>query len=447
MQIGFDPELLVLLYDVARQMRTRADQRARTRGMTRAQWVILAHLERQPGLSQNELAAIVEVEPITIGRLVDRLEARGLVERRSDPRDRRVWRLQLMPAATPILREIKKYRAELHALMTAGLDPATLRVMADGLLRMKAKLAAELMVSTDVSGIVTDVDVREGQAVKAGDVLFRIDPRQFRIALDNAKAQLQQTALVIEAMKQDYKRMLEDIQAQQAQVELDQANYERYAVLVKSDSISKANYDQTRFTLAADQKKLESLRQQAQVQLARLGGNPDIPVAEHPQYQQAKANVDEAQRQLDHTVVRAPFNGIVTQVDTLQPGTYLVSQTAALTNTGAVGLVSTDTVWIDAHIKETDMTYVKPGDPVGIFVDAYPNRTWSGSVESISPASGAEFSILPPQNASGNWVKVVQRIPVRVRVDRKPDDPILRAGMSVTVDIDTAHRRSLSELF
>ena len=142
MQISFDPELLILLYDVARQMRTRADQRARTRGMTRAQWVILAHLDRQSGLSQNELAAIVEVEPITIGRLVDRLEARGLVERRSDPRDRRVWRLQLTPAATPILREIKQYRAELLELMTAGLDAATLKVMADGLLRMKANLAA-----------------------------------------------------------------------------------------------------------------------------------------------------------------------------------------------------------------------------------------------------------------------------------------------------------------
>src|SRR5437016_13859510 len=101
MQIGFDPELLVLLYDVARQMRTRADQRARTRGMTRAQWVILAHLERQPGLSQNELAAIVEVEPITIGRLVDRLEARRLVERRSDPKDRRGWRAHMTPGATP----------------------------------------------------------------------------------------------------------------------------------------------------------------------------------------------------------------------------------------------------------------------------------------------------------------------------------------------------------
>ena len=307
--------------------------------------------------------------------------------------------------------------------------------------------AAKLMVTTDVSGIVTVVEVREGQAVKAGDVLFRIDAKQFQIALDNAKAQLQQIALIIEAMKQDYKRMHQDIQAQQAQVELDQANFDRYSVLIRTDSISKANYDQARFTLAADKKKLDSLKQQSEVQLARLGGNPDIPVTEHPQYRQAQANVEEAQRQLDHTVVRAPFNGIVTQVDALQPGTYLVSQTAALTNTGAVGLVSTDDVWIDANIKETDLTYVKKGDPVGVFVDAYPNHTWTGSVESISPASGSEFSILPAQNASGNWVKVVQRITVRIRINRKPEDSVLRAGMSATVDIDTGHTRSLFHLF
>src|ERR1700719_4873586 len=150
MQTGFDAEFLVLLYDVARQMRTRADQRARTSGMTRAQWVILAHLERQRGLSQNQLAQIVESNPITIGRLGARLEARGLVERCSDPKDRRVWRLQLMPAATPFLREIKKYRAELHELMTAGLDPATLQVMADGLMRMKANLGGELRESEAV---------------------------------------------------------------------------------------------------------------------------------------------------------------------------------------------------------------------------------------------------------------------------------------------------------
>jgi DNA-binding MarR family transcriptional regulator len=143
MQAALDNDFLFLLYDVARTMRTRADQRARTRGMTRAQWVILARLERQPGLTQNEMAAIVEVEPITIARLVDRLEARGVVERKADPKDRRVWRLHLTPAAAPVLREIGKYRAELHDLITAGMDPTVQKVMKDGLLQMKANLAAE----------------------------------------------------------------------------------------------------------------------------------------------------------------------------------------------------------------------------------------------------------------------------------------------------------------
>src|SRR5262245_12291807 len=187
--------------------------------------------------------------------------------------------------------------------------------------------AAKLMVTTDVSGIVAAVEVREGQLVKAGDVLFRVDPTQFRIALDNAKAQLAQTALAIEAMKQDYKRMHSDIDSQQAQVDLAQSNFDRYAVLVKNDNVSKPNHDQARFSLDAAKMRLQSRRQQSMVQLARLSGNADLPVEEHPQYQQMKAHVDEAQRQLDHTVVRAPFDGIVTQVDTLQPGTYLVSQT------------------------------------------------------------------------------------------------------------------------
>jgi membrane fusion protein (multidrug efflux system) len=307
--------------------------------------------------------------------------------------------------------------------------------------------AAKLMVTTDVSGIVTSVDVHEGQLVKAGDVLFRVDPRQFQIALDNAKAQLAQVALNIDALKQDYKRMLKDIEAQQAQVDLDQATYDRYVVLVRTNIVTQANYDQARFTLATDKKRLESLKQQAQVQLARLAGNPDLPVEEHPQYRQMTAQVDETQRQLDHATVRAPFDGIVTQVDALQPGTYLVSATAALTNTGAVALISTDHVWVDANLKETDLTHVKPGDRAEITVDSYPGRAWSGTVESISPGAGSEFSILPPQNASGNWVKVVQRIPVRIRVERKPGDPILRSGMSVVVDIDTGHRRSLAELF
>jgi DNA-binding MarR family transcriptional regulator len=143
MQAALDEDFLFLLYDVARTMRTRADQRARARGMTRAQWVILAHLERQPGLTQNEMAAIVEVEPITIARLVDRLEARSLVVRKADPRDRRVWRLHLTAAAAPILREISKYRAEIHAVITAGMGLASQKALRDGLLQMKANLAVE----------------------------------------------------------------------------------------------------------------------------------------------------------------------------------------------------------------------------------------------------------------------------------------------------------------
>ena len=307
--------------------------------------------------------------------------------------------------------------------------------------------AAKLMVTTDVSGIVSEVNVKEGQSVKAGDVLFQVDPKPFGIALDSARASLAQTALNIESMKQDYRRILSDIASQEAQMSLAQANFDRADALVKTGSGSRASYDQMRFTLEAAKKQQQALLDQAKVQLARLAGNADIAPPDHPTYRQVKAQVDEAQRQLDHTTVRAPFNGVATQVAALQPGTYLVSQTAALTNTGAIGLVSTDDVWVEANMKETDLTYVRLGNHVDISVDTYPGRFWSGTVESISPASGAEFSLLPAQNTSGNWVKVVQRITVKVKVDRKLDDPPLRAGMSVFVDIDTKRRRSLADLF
>jgi len=310
--------------------------------------------------------------------------------------------------------------------------------------------ASKLMVSTDVSGIVSSVDVHEGQLVRAGDVLFRLDPKQFQIALDDAKANLEQTSLNIRAMKQDYGRMQNDVAAEQAQVELDQTTFARDAALLRSATVSQSSYDQARYTLETDRAKLQALQQQAEVQLARLGGRADIPVEQHPQYLQAKAQVDEAQRQLDHTIVRAPFDGVVTQVDALQPGTYLVSQTAALTNTGAIGLVATKGIWVEANMKETDLTHVKPGEHARIYVDTYPGHVWSGVVQSIAPASGSEFSILPAQNSSGNWVKVVQRISVRVRVDASADanspSPPLRSGMSATVEIDTGRHRTLSDL-
>ena len=300
--------------------------------------------------------------------------------------------------------------------------------------------ADKLAVSTDVSGIVREIGVHEGETVQAGQVLFRLDPQPFEIALAGAKADLAGTALAIEAMRQDYRRVLRDIDAQQAQVDLDQAQFERYANLVKKQNISVSDYDQARFRLTAAQQTLASLTQQASVQLARLGGDPDIAADRHPQYLQAKARVDEAQRQLDHAIVRAPFDGIVTQVDRLQPGQYLAAATPAFS------LVAIDHVWVEGNPKETDLTHVKPGDRATVLVDTYPDKVWQGTVASISPASGAEFALLPAQNSSGNWVKVVQRIPVRIRVDRRPDDPVLRAGMSAVIEIDTGHQRSLADI-
>jgi membrane fusion protein (multidrug efflux system) len=293
-------------------------------------------------------------------------------------------------------------------------------------------------VSTDVSGIVKEIDVLENQHVDAGQVLYRLDPRQFEIALENAKANLAQTSLTVASMKVDYARMLSDVAAQQAQVGLDQVTFDRDAVLARSDVVSKANYDQARFTLQADQSKLDSLRQQAAVQLARLAGNPNIPVIQHPQYLQAKAQVDEAQRQLDDSVVRAPFSGTVTNVPSIAPGKYLAASTTAFY------LVDTDHLWIDATPKETELTYVRPGQPVTVTVDTYPNADWRGVVESVSPAAAQQFSLLPAQNTSGNWVKVVQRITMRVRIDTKDKGlPPLRAGMSVEVGVDTGHTRGL----
>ncbi len=296
--------------------------------------------------------------------------------------------------------------------------------------------ADKVGISTDVPGIVQDVDVRENQRVTTGQVLYRLDPRQFQIALDNAKADLAQTALTVEAMKQDYRRMLSDVAAQHAQVTLDQTNFDRDVMLLHSGTVSQAVYDQGESALQTDKSKLESLRQQAQVQLAKLGGNPNIAVKQHPQYLQAQARVDEAQRELDDTVIKAPFAGIVTDVAAIAPGKYLAASTTAFY------LVDTEHVWVEAQPKETDLTFVRPGQPVTVTVDTYPDREWHGTVESVSPAAAQEFSLLPAENTSGNWVKVVQRVPMRVRLDTSDKSlPPLAAGMSVEIAVDTGHVR------
>ena len=301
--------------------------------------------------------------------------------------------------------------------------------------------AARLAVSTDVSGVVQSVEVREGQRVTKGQVLLRLDPVKFQIAVDGAKADLAQTILAIEAMKHDYERMLRDAASHQAQVQSDKINLDRLGAVVKSGGVTKQEYDNARYKLEGDQQALAALQAQAQAQLAKLSGNPDIAPADTPDVKAAQARVDEAQREFDHSILRAPFDGVVTQVESTQPGMYLAASTAAF------ALVSSTDIWVEANPKETQLTWVKPGDQVDLYVDTYPGRTWHGVVESISPSSGSEASLIPAQNASGNWVKVVQRIPLRITVDRPAGAPELRSGMSVTVDIDTGHIRRLSDLF
>jgi membrane fusion protein, multidrug efflux system len=293
-------------------------------------------------------------------------------------------------------------------------------------------------VSTDISGTVQTVEVTNNERVTKGQILFRLDPLQFQIAVDNAKANLEQVALNLDAMKQDYTRMLRDTQAQQAQVQLDQINFDRAKFLLNTGTAAQANYDQATYTLQADQAKLLSLQQQANVQLARLHGNAETPTDQLPEYLQAQAQLAEAQRELKHTFVKAAFSGVVTEVPTTSPGRYLGASNSAFY------LVDDQHVWVDAQPKETEITYVRPGQPVTVTIDTYPNETWRGTVESISPAASQEFSLLPAQNTSGNWVKVVQRVPMRIRLG-PPDKnrPPLRAGMSAEVSVNTGHARGL----
>jgi membrane fusion protein (multidrug efflux system) len=301
--------------------------------------------------------------------------------------------------------------------------------------------ADSMTLSTDVSGIVASIPVHEGQAVTKGEVLFTLDPRKFQIALDTAGADLAQVKLNVESMKADYQAALRDTDARRQQVNSDQATFDRYASLVKEHAVTQQQTDDARYKLAADQQAVRASESQARATLAKLAGNPDIAVEDTPAFKQARARLAEAEREMNHSIVHAPYDGIVTQVSKLQIGMYLGASTAAF------GLVSTDHVWVEAEPKETQLTNARNGDPVDVTFDIYPGRTWHGTVQSVAPATDQNFSLLPAENSSGNWVKVVQRIPVRVLLDMKPGDPPLRAGMSADIEIDTGHVRHLSDLF
>ncbi|TXH36156.1 MAG: HlyD family secretion protein [Rhodospirillaceae bacterium] len=292
-------------------------------------------------------------------------------------------------------------------------------------------------ISTDVSGTVDSIEVHDNEIVKKGQVLFRLREKPFRIALESAQGQLGTVRNQILTLKATYTQALAEIAQAEADIPYYEVTFKRQKDLTGSPAYSRAAYDKARQDLTAAQQRVNVAKAEAAAALAQLSNDPNQPVEQNPFYIQAQAGVDEAQRQLNSTVVRAPFDGIVTNVPALQVGTFLRSAQQAFS------LVSTENIWVAASPKETELTYVRPGQPVTITVDTYPGIEWKGTVGSISPASGSSFSLLPAQNTTGNWVKVVQRIPMIVKLGDLADKPQLRVGMSVVVEIDTGHARGL----
>jgi membrane fusion protein, multidrug efflux system len=297
---------------------------------------------------------------------------------------------------------------------------------------VKADMVA---LSAEVSGPIVDVAVRENQHVDRGQILFRIDPEPFTIALAEAEARLHKAENDVRALKASYRQKQEELALAKNDVDYAEREFQRQDELVRRDFASRAKYDEAQHARDAARQQVAVLGQELRGLLADLAGDPEIPVGRHPTYLEAKAQRDQAALDLQHATVRAPFAGVASKKPDL--GDYVTAGTPVMS------IVADQDVWIEANFKETDLTYVRPGRPASVRIDTYPDRQWHATVESISQATGAEFSVLPPQNATGNWVKVVQRIPVRIAIRTDEGGPPLRAGMSVTAEIDTGHRREL----
>lgn len=295
--------------------------------------------------------------------------------------------------------------------------------------------AARVAISTDISGRVVEIDVKDNEKVSTGQVLFRLDQRPFRIAVDEAKAQLATVRFQIHALKATYHQKRADARAAEATSDYQQREFERQKRLLVSGTASQQQFDQARQAYETGRQQLASKQQDVAVALANIGGDPDLPLEQHPMVQHAQAALDRAELDLSYTTVRAPENGIVTKVEQLQVGNYVTASTPLFS------LMSSDRVWVEANFKETELTHMRPGQQATVEVDTYPDTVFSAKVESLSPGTGLTFSLLPAENATGNWVKVVQRLPVRLSLDRLDPNAPLRAGLSASVEVDTRHRR------
>src|ERR1700675_46375 len=294
--------------------------------------------------------------------------------------------------------------------------------------------AATVSISADVGGRVSEIEVRDNELVRRGATLFKLDDAPFRIAVSDAAAHLADTRLQIESLKSTYRQRLVELRAARDTQSYAQQQCDRQTRLIKSGIASQAQFDQAAHALDAARQQVANVQQQIGVALANLGGEPNIGPERHPLVEQAQAALDRAQLNLSYTVISAPTDGVVAKVEQLQVGAPIAASTAVF------ALVSTRDVWIEANFKEVQLARMRPGQLATVKIDRFPGRTFSAKVPSVSPSTGSQFSLLPPENATGNWVKVVQRVPVRLQLTNDDAGFLLQSGLSADVSVDNRAR-------
>ncbi len=293
-----------------------------------------------------------------------------------------------------------------------------------------------ITVSAEVSGRVVEVEIDDDQPVSKADALFRIDATPFEIAQARARAQMDVVRTEVQSLRADYRATVLERDEARERIAFLARQVERLVDLRQRGMVRADMFDEAQHNLQVARMRLASVEERINRVLAGLNGDPNLPAERHPRYAEARAAYDEAAVDIARTLVRAPAAGVVSNMK-LQPGEHV--QRGAPVFSIIVG----GPVWIEANYKETQLTHLRAGQHATVVADAYPDAVWQGRVQTIAPATGAEFALLPPQNASGNWVKVVQRVPVKIEVDPSAGQSLLRAGMTVTVVVDTGHSRGL----
>ncbi|MBA4361186.1 HlyD family secretion protein [Pseudomonas mandelii] len=293
---------------------------------------------------------------------------------------------------------------------------------------------AKASINARVSGQVVEIAVEDNQQVHKGQVLFRIDPKPLQIAVNRAEAQLSVARLRIDGLKASYRQQQAELQSAKESADFDQREFARKKALVATEFVSRAIYERADTDLKVARQRIASVEQQIASTVVALNGNPNIDADTHPTVREAKAQLDEAQLYLSYATVYAPDDGIVAKVDDLQVGNFV--------NNGApaFALLSDREIWVEANFRETDVTHMRPGQTATVSIDTYPDHVFKAHVTSMSPGAGSDFALLPPENATGNWVKVVQRVPVRLELDEVDPALPLFSGTSATVKVDTGYR-------